>query len=79
MEFLEYMIEVNVEVSFVIHINSLRDVLETVRNSPLVSRGNTHLVVSACKLSNVLAPQTLPIGQISKDGILIDAGFLLKE
>ena len=40
-------------------------------------KGNTHLVVSTRELPNILTPQASPIGQISKDGILIDTGFLL--
>jgi hypothetical protein len=35
--------------------------------------------MSTRELPNVLAPQASPIGQISKDGILIDAGFLLQK
>ena len=40
-------------------------------------RGDTHLVFSTRELPNILTPQTSPIGQISKDGILINTGFLL--
>jgi hypothetical protein len=35
--------------------------------------------VSTRQLSNILTPQASPIGQISKDGILIDSGFLLQK
>ena len=42
-----------------------------------LAKGNTHLVVSTGELSDILTPQASPIGQISKDRILIDTGFLL--
>jgi len=40
---------------------------------------DTHLVLSSRELPNILAPQPPPIGQVRKDGILIDAGFLLQK
>lgn len=42
-------------------------------------RGNTHLVISTRKFPNIITPQASSVGQISKDGILIDTGFLLQE
>ena len=35
--------------------------------------------MSTRELPNILTPQASPIGQISKDGILIDSGFLLQK
>ena len=40
-------------------------------------RGKAYLVVSTRELPDILTPQASPIGQISKDGILIDASLLL--